>query len=91
MNHRPALQRPPVSRLLDDRRRLAAGREMLQQRKDDLIAAIRQHNATARPKFLQRFSAKSLREYLDHLNEVRQKRINAAQDAPAAPAYRQAS
>ncbi len=91
------IERPTLmSRLAEDRRRAAAGREMLEARKQDLIAAIRQHNATAKPKFLSRFSAGSLREYLDHLNEVRRKRLKAAHDGLAPqtsdePAYRHAS
>lgn len=87
--------RPPLlSRLAEDRRRSTAGREMLEARKQDLIAAIRQHNATAKPKFLNRFGAGSLREYLDHLNEVRRKRLKESRDgtSDAVPAvYRHAS
>lgn len=40
--------------------------------KRELIDAISQINLSARPKFLNQFSAAQLQEYLDHLTEVEQ-------------------
>ncbi len=43
--------------------------------KRQLIEDIRKHNITAQPGFLAQFDEDSLRQYLEHLEEARRKRI----------------
>ena len=71
-------------RQLADRRRLVEGR------KREVIDAIRSFNPTARPTFLEKFEEPALREYLQHLDDAREKRPRiAGRHAPDA-AYRRA-
>lgn len=46
--------------------------------KRQLIDDIRRINATARPEFLAQFDESALKQYLDHLEEARQKHIRHA-------------
>ena len=43
--------------------------------KRQLIEDIRKHNITAQPQFLAQFDEDALRQYLEHLQEARNKRI----------------
>ncbi len=43
--------------------------------KRQLIDSIRQINVSVRPGFLAQFDEPALQQYLDHLNEARQKRV----------------
>jgi len=43
--------------------------------KRQLIEDIRKHNITAQPDFLAQFDEDALRQYLEHLEEARNKRI----------------
>jgi len=43
--------------------------------KRQLIEDIRKHNITAQPGFLAQFDEEALRQYLEHLEEARKKRI----------------
>ena len=43
--------------------------------KRELIEDIRKHNITAQPSFLAQFDEDALRQYLEHLEEARKKRI----------------
>ncbi len=43
--------------------------------RQQLIEEIRKHNITAQPRFLAQFDDDALRQYLEHLQEARNKRI----------------
>ena len=46
--------------------------------KRQLIDDIRRYNSTAQPEFLSQFDEDALRQYLDHLEDARQKHVRAA-------------
>ncbi len=46
--------------------------------KRELIDDIRRHNATAQPQFLAQFDEEALRQYLEHLEGAKRKRIQIA-------------
>jgi len=59
--------------------------------KRQLIDDIRRYNATAQPQFLAQFDEASLKQYLEHLEQARQKHLRNAAWLPRAPKLRMVS
>jgi hypothetical protein len=59
--------------------------------KRQLIDDIRRFNNTARPEFLAQFDEEALRQYLQHLEEARQKHLRKAAFMPRNPNLRMVS
>lgn len=59
--------------------------------KRQLIDDIRRFNNTARPEFLAQFDEEALRQYLQHLEEARQKHLRHAGFARKEPKLRMVS
>jgi hypothetical protein len=59
--------------------------------KGQIIDEIRRLNPTAHPSFLARFDERQLREYLEHLQAARQKRLRIHSTAPPTAALRMVS
>ena len=53
--------------------------------KRQLIDLIRQYNVTAQPNFLDQFDEDALVQYLEHLEDARNKRLRFAGLPPVAP------
>jgi hypothetical protein len=56
--------------------------------KRQLIDEIRQINTTAQPQFLAQFDEQALKQYLDHLEAARQKRVRIGTWVRATPQMR---
>ena len=59
--------------------------------KRQLIDEIRRHNTTAQPQFLAQFDEAALKQYLDHLEQARQKHLRNAAFVPKVPKLRMVS
>jgi DNA-binding GntR family transcriptional regulator len=73
--HVPAAQRLLTFRRLLFRRATSMEKRMSPTSKRQLIDNIRNYNATAAPHFLAQFDENALKQYLEHLEEARQKRL----------------
>ena len=59
--------------------------------KRELIDDIRRYNLTAQPQFLAQFDETALKQYLEHLEEARQKHIRTAAFVRRGPKLRMVS
>jgi hypothetical protein len=59
--------------------------------KRELIDDIRQYNSTAQPQFLAQFDEDALKQYLEHLEQAREKHLRHAAYVPKGPKLRMVS
>ena len=59
--------------------------------KRQLIDDIRRYNTTAQPQFLAQFDDEALKQYLDHLEQAREKHLRHAALTPRGPKLRMVS